>query len=398
MTMDYWGFWPGYTQGFELTILDTLALSLYLSLPRASDPLPFRLAISFYLLSTLLSAPFATVPEAALFYSWQLARMFLLYAVVVRACANPLVPIALLKGLGAGLLLQAVVVLWQRFGLGMLQTPGTMAHQNELGMLSHLIVFPFFALLLTGRAGRWPAVLFPAGVIVELMTTSRGTIGLAAMGYTLVFALSATRGWTSRKSGMLLVFAVAAAVIAPVALSAIAQRGASEIEGSDATRVQLENAASLMLHEHPMGVGADNFVFTALTQGYYQRAGVGWFNYTATVHNFYWLTLAENGYFGLITCVIFLLSPLNVALRAGVRNRQDIRGDLLIGLAIGALAVYLQSFEEWVFVTYRLQYVYVMDVGLIAGLATQMGYWRRPALYRFAGSRGVTNIGARIGA
>ena len=147
-----------------------------------------------------------------------------------------------------------------------------------------------------------------------------------------------------------------------------------------------------------MGVGADNFVFTALTRGYYQRAGVDWTNYTATVHNFYWLTFAENGYFGLIACVIFLLSPLIVGLRAGVRNREDMRGDLLIGLAIGALAVYLQSFEEWVFVTYRLQYVYVMDVGLIAGLATQMGYWRRPALYRLVGSRGVTDIGARIGA
>jgi hypothetical protein len=43
------------------------------------------------------------------------------------------------------------------------------------------------------------------------------------------------------------------------------------------------------------------------------------------------------------------------------------------------LAVYIQSLEEWVFITYRLQYVYVMDIGLIAGLAMQMGFWRRGA-------------------
>ena len=398
MSAGFLDHWPGYVTGFELTIVDALALALYLSLPRTSHPLPFRIALSLYLFSTLLSALPAMEPKAALFYSWQLARMFFLYAVIVRASANPVAPVALLKGMAVGLLVQVPVVLWQRFALGMLQTPGTMVHQNELGMLSHFIVFPFFALLLTGRAGRWPALVFPAGAIIELMTTSRGTIGLAAMGYMLVFALSALRGWTSRKGRVLAVFVLVSAIVAPVAVSAIADRGASQIESSDMSRVVLEKAASLMLADHPMGVGANNFNLTAILQGYYQRAGVDWSDYIATVHNFYWLTAAENGYFGLLTCVMFLLFPLIVALRCGVRYRQDIRGDLLIGLAVAVLAVYLQSFEEWVFVTYRLQYVYVMDVGLIAGMATQLGYWRRPAVIPIAASRGMPTIGARVGA
>ena len=258
--------WPGYVTGFELTIIDALALALYLSLPRVSHPLPFRIAISLYLFSTLLSALPAMEPKAALFYSWQVARMFFLYSVIVRACANPLAPVALLKGMAVGLLVQVPVVLWQRFGLGLLQTPGTMVHQNELGMLSHFVVFPFFALLLTGRAGRWPAVVFPAGAIVELMTTSRGTIGLAAMGYMLVFALSALQGWTSRKARMLAVFVVVGAVVAPIAISAIASRGAGQIESSDSSRVVLEKAASLMLADHPLGVGANNFNLTAISR------------------------------------------------------------------------------------------------------------------------------------
>jgi O-antigen ligase len=372
--------WPGYVKGIEITILDALALALYLSLPREPNPhpLPFRIALGFYFFAVLFSAGTAIVPEPALFYSWQLARMFLLYAVIVRACANPIVPDALLKGMGAGLILEAPVVLWQRFGQHMLQTPGTVTHQNELGMLSHLVIFPFFALLLAGRAGRLPIVVFLAGVIVELMTTSRGTIGLAAMGYVLVFALSATHGWTSRKSRMLLTFVIAAAVVAPVAISAIAQRGASEIEGSDSSRVDLERAASMMLADHPLGVGANNFVLAANTEGYYLRAGVDWSNFRATVHNIYWLTLAETGYLGLVAFVILLFAPLMVALRCGVRRRRDIRGDVLIGLGIALLLVYLQSFKEWIFVTSRPQYVFVMDIGLIAGLAIQLGYWRFP--------------------
>jgi hypothetical protein len=381
--------WPGYVKGTELTALDALAFALYLGLPPEpnSHPLPFRIALGLYFFAVLFSAAQASQPVAVLFYSWQLARMFLLYAVIVRACANPIVPDALLKGMAIGLIMEACVVLWQRFAQGMLQTPGTLQHQNELGMVSHFVVFPFFALLLTGRAGRLPAVVFAAGVIVELLTTSRGTIELAAMGYALVFVLSTAHGWTSRKSQMLLIFVVAAAVVGPVAISAIAQRGASQIESSDSERDDFEMAASMMLADHRLGVGANNFNYIANAEGYYLRAGVGWTSFGATVHNVYWLTLAETGYLGLVAYVNFLLWPLILALRCGVRHRRDIRGDLLIGLGVALLLVYMQCFEEWVFITHRVQYVFTMDIGLIAGLAIQMGYWRlpRPSLQSLGG-------------
>jgi O-antigen ligase len=213
---------------------------------------------------------------------------------------------------------------------------------------------------------------------VELMTTSRGTIALAAIGYVLVFVLSATHGWTSRKSQMLLAFVIAAAVIAPIALSAIAQRGEHNLASSDIERDDLEMAASMMLADHRLGVGANHFVYAANVEGYYRRAGVGWTSYGATVHNVYWLTVAETGYLGLAAYITFLLAPLIVALRCGVRHRRDIRGDLLIGLGVALLLIYIQNKEEWVFITYRVQSVFMMDVGLIAGLAVQLGYWRFP--------------------
>ena len=177
---------------------------------------------------------------------------------------------------------------------------------------------------------------------------------------------------------MLVTFFIAGAVIAPIAVSAIAQRGASQIEGSSEERVLFETAASMMLASHPLGVGANNFNYIAISEAYLARAGVGWSDSQATVHNVYWLTLAETGYLGLVAYVNLLLGPLIVALRCGVRHRRDIRGDLLMGLGVALLLVYLHSFEEWIFVTYRDQYVFVMDIGLIAGLAIQMGYWRFP--------------------
>ena len=209
------------------------------------------------------------------------------------------------------------------------------------------------------------------------MTTSRGTIGLAALGYMLVFTLSAFRGWTSQRPVFSPFLLSLRASSSPLAISAIDKRGAGEIEGSDMSRVELEKAASMMFADHPMGVGANNFVFSAFSEGYYVRAGVGWADYSATVHNVYWVVLAETGVFGLITYLIFLASPVVAAFRCSVRHRHDIRGDLLAGLLVSIILIYLHSIEEWILITYRLQYMYAVDVGLIAGLATQMGYWRR---------------------
>lgn len=370
-----WSDWPGFVTGAEFSVVDALTLSLYFSLPRVQHPLPFRISFALYLFATLLSALQAFAPIASLFYSWQLARMFLVYVVIIRVCARPLHLSALLKGMSAGLFLEAIVAFWERFGLGLLQAPGTFGHQNTLGMVTHFSVFPFFALLLSGRVGWLPFLVLPAGIIIELLTTSRATIGLALLGYSVVFVLSAVRSWTSRKAITLVVAIAMGAVVAPVALSAIASRGS--VEGSDEERVALESAASMMLSDHPLGVGANNFVIAANTQGYYQRAGVGWYSYGAIVHNVYRLVAAETGYFGLIVFAMFLLNPMIAAIWCGLRNPKDVRGDLLIGLGAALLVEYLHNLVEWVFVTDPLQYPFAMDIGLVAGLAIQLGYWRQ---------------------
>ena len=372
-----WPDWPGFVKGAEFSVVDALTLSIYFALPRVQHPLPFRISFALYFLATLLSALQAFAPGASLFYLWQLARMVLAYVVIIRVCARPLHLSALLKGMSAGLFLEAIVALWQRFGLGLLQTPGTFHHQNTLGMVTHFSVFPFFALLLSGRAGWLPFLVLPAGIIIELLTTSRATIGLALLGYSVVFVLSAVRSWTSRKAITLMVAVAMGAVVTPVALSAIASRGSDKLEGSNEERVALESAASMMLSDYPLGVGANNFVIVANTQGYYQRAGVGWYSYGAIVHNVYWLVAAETGYLGLIVFAMFLLNPMIVAIWCGLRNPKDVRGDLLIGLGAALIVEYLHCLVEWVFVTDPLNYAFAMDVGLVAGLAIQLGYWRQ---------------------
>ena len=384
MAVDSWaGQWPGYTFGAEISLLDLICIAVYLTLPRSRHSLPFLFPIGLYFFAATISVFQASVPTAALFYSWQLARIFFFYAVVTKACAaDERVVAALLKGIAFGMFLAAGQAIWERFGAGVLQTAGGFPHRNFLGMISHFIVYPFFALLLAGERSWLPLAVSLAGAIVAILTTSRATVGLAGVGYLAVFAISALRGWTPRKSMVALATLLAVLALSPLFFSSFEQRfGTADVQTSflesDETRVLMENAASLMLADHPMGVGANHYVSAANTLGYNQESGLSWANYGAFVHNAYLLVAVETGYFGLAAFVIMLLRPMLVAFLCGWRNRRDKRGDVLLGLGVGLSIVYIHNFFEWIFVSFQCEYLFAANAAIIAGLAQQLGYWKQ---------------------
>ena len=133
-----------------------------------------------------------------------------------------------------------------------------------------------------------------------------------------------------------------------------------------------------MLSDHPMGVGANNFTTVANTQGYYDQVPLSWMSRIAIVHNLYWMTAAETGYFGIFALAVLLIQLLVVALRCGWRHRTDQRGDLLLGFGIALLVVYVHSWFEWIFVILQVQYLFAIVVGMVGGLAMQLGYRRQP--------------------
>ena len=197
-----WAF-VGYVKGGEISVLDFIALSIYLSLPRPESRQPFRRTMAIYLAATALSATSAIFPVAALFYTLQLGRVFFVCVTVYRGiCADRRVPEAVLKGLAAGLFLEVAFAVWQR-AHGVLQTPGTFASQNLLGMISHFVIFPFFAAILGGRRDRLSPAVVAGGLIIAVLTASRGTIVLDCLGLVIVFVLSARRQWTLRKAKVL---------------------------------------------------------------------------------------------------------------------------------------------------------------------------------------------------
>jgi hypothetical protein len=380
MAVDSTAFWGGYVKGAEVSLLDIIALALYFASPDKKQPLPFRLAMALYFLMVVLSAFQAWQPKESLFYPWQLGRMFLVYATVARGCSDPRVTPAIMRGMGAGIILEAGFAIWQRFGMGMIQTAGTEGHQNLLGVMSHFVILPFFALLLTGANRRFATIVVIAGLIVVVSTASRGTVGLESFGLATVFVLSGVRKWTTWKGRVLLGGVIAIAVLAPAVISSFQERFATVPLGTDDSydeRQAYLKAAGMMLSDHPLGIGANHFAVIGNVDHYYERAGVEPYasGLAGNVHNFYYLTAAETGYQGLIALLLLLGRPLNVAFRCGWRNSGDQMGDLMLGFGAALLTVYIHSWVEWSLATFSVEYLLAITIGLVAGNAQQLGYW-----------------------
>lgn len=379
IAMISWAGWPGYVQGAEVSAIDILALIFYFSLGRTQHPLPFRLSMAFYFIAVLFSALQTEVPMASLLYAWQLARMFLVYSVVTKACADDRVAPALLMGMGIGLWVAVVIAAWQRIH-GDVQAAGSVGDKNLFGLMSQFVGIPWFALLLSGQRGRM-SYLAPLGsAFTAVLTVSRAAIGLTAIGMVLVFVLSALRKWTQQKAKIAIISAISFLVLLPMTLYSLESRfSAAPLSSDYDERAAFQNAAEMILSDHPMGIGANYYVVAANTGGYNMRAKVAAVSgsRSANVHNAYLLTAAETGYFGVITFVLLLLRPLAVAFRCGWRKRGDPRGDLLLGLGAALLTVYIHCLFEWVFLLFQTQYLFAMTVGLVAGLAQQLGYWGR---------------------
>ena len=166
-----------------------------------------------------------------------------------------------------------------------------------------------FALFLTLQRGWLPGMVVLAGVVVDVLTGSRATIGLACCALVVLFMLSALRHWTSRKALVALMSVILIAVLAPLALSYVQQRGSAEIESSDIERDAFIAAATAMISRHPFGVGANNYVVVANVEGFNAAANVPWEGWHSIVHNVYLLVAAETGWFGLFT-FLFLLDSI----------------------------------------------------------------------------------------
>jgi hypothetical protein len=212
--------WIGITQGFDVSALDLVLMAAFFSLPRGRyAAVPFKIPFALYTVAVVLSAYQAPHSTESLWYAWQVLRMFIAFSIVAKACTDARITVALLKGLAIGVCFEAAIVGWQRFIEHTVQATGTFTAQNVLGMALHFVIYPFFALFLSGEKG-WQSLSVPImGVAMAIFTASRGTVLASITGLALLFAMSMQRKrrWTPRMTRILAAAVLTLAILSPVA-------------------------------------------------------------------------------------------------------------------------------------------------------------------------------------
>jgi hypothetical protein len=381
-------FWWGHVPALQISAIDLIAIALYFTIRHQKNSIRYHFPFLLYLTAISLSVFQADLPLGAFFYVWQFIRTYFLTVVIAKACTDEAVPLQLLKGMAIGLAIQFIVVIYQKLGLRIVQPTGTFYHQNTLGLITHLVVFPHFALLLAGQSQlRNAAVSFFGFVIVSLIA-SRAALGFAAFGFGAAYCLSSIRRWTSRKALIGMAGAMTMAAMAPIAFSSLDRRFdlAPLIEHEYDERAAFNRTALSMLATRPLGVGANHYSYVGKNYGFSIGAGVapneGSLN--NIVHNAYLLNAAEAGYLGFVAFTLLSLYPIWVAMRYSWLRRGDPKADLLLGLGVAMLTISIHSLFEYIIVNKDVQSVLAIVVGMTLGLAHQLksAGKARPIMYR----------------
>ena len=145
----------------------------------------------------------------------------------------------------------------------------------------------------------------------------------------------------------------------------------------------LNEASRMMVRDHPLGVGWNNYGRMINWPNHY---GDHIDAYNRSVGNtvdptyqkgisesLYYLILAENGYISLFLFIAFFALFLFMNLRAAWTFRSDFIGGYSIGMFAGCSVIYLQSLLERVLTQPRNMALWF----LLLGAAARIEMWRR---------------------
>jgi hypothetical protein len=365
--------YPAYSRGLEITFLDLILWTAYFTLPRSGRPAPYRVSRYFYLAVVLLSLLWAPSLLYATFAIWQLVRMYMMVAILSLAFERRQHVRAVFRGMMLGVFGEFTIVLWQRYIQHYYQTPGGFEHQNNLAMSINVVLPAFLALVLARRADWLPLAAFVAGGMTLLFALSRGALTIFLLATTMTFLISIVHHYSPRKFIIALIGLSVGIALFVKASGSIYSRfeNPGEAAGTE-LRLQLIDVSAQMLRDHPLGVGINQFSLAAEIEGYAERVGT-MERPAPTVHHIYWLTAAELGYPGIVGFVVLMLAPVSLAFRTGFgAPREDVRGDLALGLGTGLLFMCVHGFLEAIWRQTPGGYIFWQATSIVAALAREL--------------------------
>jgi O-antigen ligase len=212
-----------------------------------------------------------------------------------------------------------------------------------------------------------------AALFANVLSLSRGTLAMTAMAFAATLLVSCVQRFSSRKIIIVAAGGVAAGLVLLKEHAAIMDRFQNAPVESEEARVLFNQAAAAMLRDHPFGVGLNQFSHSLDLAGYADRLGIGLQDRAGLAHHVFWLTAAETGIVGIATFLLMLAVPLWVTVAGAVRLRGTGRGHLLLGAAVGMIAMHVHGTAEWVSRQTPVSYLFWIVAGLAYGLT------RRPS-------------------
>src|ERR1043165_9072006 len=283
---------------------------------------------------------------------------------------------------------QLVVGLKMKYVDHIYQVYGTFEHQNSLSTFTTMIGLVFLGVALAPKQEKsnWFLWVYIFCAFIVQSALSRGSLFTFALGTVIVVLLSLIDRVTKRRVYVLLGLTGVAVIGLTFTMDTLKERFFGDHQynvESEKTREMLNEASRAMVHDHPFGVGWNNYG-RMINEPYHYGRNIDAYNRSVgnTVdpnyqkgisESLYYLILAENGYLSLVVFIAFYSLILVMNLRAAWTFRYDFIGGFSIGMFAGCAMIYLQSLLERVLTQPRNMELWF----LLLGAAGRIEMWRR---------------------
>jgi hypothetical protein len=394
----------GTSRGFEISVLDVLALSLLVSailVPRRGESRGYWPASMGLMLLYFLYACFnVAISEPKLFSLFELFRMFRSFILVLGVAFYVRSERELrlfIFGLAILVCYEGLLALKQRYLEGIHRVPGTLIESNSLSVL----LCTTTPLMVTALTSRLPRVLkwlcacaIPLALVAEIMTISRA--GVAIMALVLFLAVISTIKFqiTPRTVAITLVVLVGVAGLAAKSWKTLSERfGESTMAQEYGNKKNMGRGyyirmAKAIAKDYFFGVGLNNWSYWVSNKigpqhGYKFVAYKGTDRapsdhvpsdsnvdeaQAAPAHNLGALTLGELGIPGLVLFAFIWLRWFQMGGSFLFRRDPDPMRRMGIGLFFGFCGMFLQCLTEWVYRHLPLYYTIHIMLGVLMSL------------------------------
>ena len=382
----------GHTKGFEANFIAVLALALLvaLSLERVQGFRWLAPGVVLWLIHcALCTLSIVVAPQKVyvLMAAWKFSSAIVILGAAYNWLREERDLDFALRAVAGTLLVQMAVVLKMKYVDRIYQVHGWFEHQNPLAMWAYLFGLPLLAAGMSRvgpAASWWFGSGFVASAVIVQASLSRGALVFFAVGVVGTVLLSLI----DEPTGKRVRFVAAMGMIGGLGLAATLGTIIARFhdEGNDAsaqTRVVLNQASLAMLRDSAVGIGWNNFAITINHPYPYgdviddaERAHghkVDEDYAKGVVESHYWLLLAENGYGGWASYLLFAAVTGWWAVWGAWAGRRTFPGAFLIGLAVALGLIYVHSNLERVLTQTKNLSQWMILLGLVARLET----WRR---------------------